>query len=245
MCAFLTLEDGTDRLCRNVGKKITSTRWVITQKSAILKQVKVSCCIIVLRAVNAFWAVEGDVYAFFYLTTIWSWRLLYSFTLRLLYTQKKKVCNCWHKTFYPKISLAAAEKWKILDPVCLVAHSVFFTLSAELSRFHHQKDRLQRNIEARSRNHCCGQAISITYSACVFVVWVIQHAQRMRRILLSPVVCPALPYFSMSSDRHHLYWEKIIEYKMCVLNFCTTFFKYLSSKKNFARCFYKCTYVCP
>jgi CBS domain containing-hemolysin-like protein len=36
---------------------------------------------------------------------------------------------------------------------------------------------------ARSRNHCCrGKAISITYSERVALV--IQHAKRMRRILL-------------------------------------------------------------
>jgi hypothetical protein len=55
---------------------------------------------------------------------------------------------------------------------------------------------------ARSRNHCCrGKAISITYSECVSVALVIQHAKRMRRIILSSVVCPALPYFSTLSHK--------------------------------------------
>jgi hypothetical protein len=32
----------------------------------------------------------------------------------------------------------------------------------------------KRNIEARSRIHCCrGKAVSVTYSECVFVVFVI------------------------------------------------------------------------
>ena len=40
---------------------------------------------------------------------------------------------------------------------------------------------VQRNIEARSCNHCCrGKAIIITYSKCVFVALTIQHAMRMR-----------------------------------------------------------------
>jgi hypothetical protein len=44
---------------------------------------------------------------------------------------------------------------------------------------------VQRNIEARSRNHCCrGKAISITYSECVSVALAIQHAKRMRRIVI-------------------------------------------------------------
>ena len=33
---FLTREDGIDRLSRNVGKKLTTTRCAIAQKSAVL-----------------------------------------------------------------------------------------------------------------------------------------------------------------------------------------------------------------
>ena len=45
----------------------------------------------------------------------------------------------------------------------------------------------KRNIEARSRNHCCsGLATEITYSECVSVALVIQYAKRMRRAILSP-----------------------------------------------------------
>jgi hypothetical protein len=42
------------------------------------------------------------------------------------------------------------------------------------------------NIEALSRNHCCrAKAISITYSECVSVALVIQHAFRMCRIIVT------------------------------------------------------------
>jgi hypothetical protein len=55
---------------------------------------------------------------------------------------------------------------------------------------------LYHNIEARSRNNCClGKAKSITYSEYVSVALCIQHAKRMRRIILSSVACLALQYF--------------------------------------------------
>jgi hypothetical protein len=46
----------------------------------------------------------------------------------------------------------------------------------------------KRDIEARSHNYFGrGKAISITYSECVSVALVIQHAKRMRLIILSSV----------------------------------------------------------
>ena len=73
-------------------------------------------------------------------------------------------------------------------------------------------------IEARSRNHCCcGKAISISYSECVSVALVIQHAVRMRRIILWSVAYLALPYFSTLIHKRHGLLEKVIEHKIYII----------------------------
>jgi len=59
---------------------------------------------------------------------------------------------------------------------------------------------VQRGIQSSSRNHCCrGKATSITYSECAVLALVIQHAVRMRRIVLSSVTYPAVQFFHVVS----------------------------------------------
>jgi len=53
---------------------------------------------------------------------------------------------------------------------------------------------VQRNTEARSRNHCCrGKAISITHDECVRSFS--YSAKRMRRVILSSAAYQAIPVF--------------------------------------------------
>jgi len=76
----------------------------------------------------------------------------------------------------------------------------------------------RRNIEARSRNHCCsGQAINVTCSECVFVALAVQHAECMRPCYI--VVC-GLPGCTVFFFPHYLIngtilEENVIGYKIC------------------------------
>jgi len=91
---------------------------------------------------------------------------------------------------------------------------------------------VRRNIHARSHNLCCNaKTISISYSVCVFVSLVMRHEKRMRRIILSSV-----RYFSILSHKRHNFQENVIEHKMCIFIFSTTFvWNFSHSKKNWAR----------
>ena len=67
----------------------------------------------------------------------------------------------------------------------------------------------KRNIEALLCNRCCrGNAISVLYSECASVATVIQHAERMRRIMLLYLACLAVPLVSRLSHKRHDFRRK-------------------------------------
>ena len=76
---------------------------------------------------------------------------------------------------------------------------------------------VERNIEARSCDHCCrGKEISSTYSECVSIALVIQRAMHMHRIIFSPVACLAVPnLFTLSHKLQNFRKKKnVTEHKI-------------------------------
>ena len=64
------------------------------------------------------------------------------------------------------------------------------------------------NKEKPSPDHCCSaKAIIITYSESVLLALVIQHAKRMRLIILSYMTCPAQKYSSALCHKRHDFWK--------------------------------------
>ena len=80
----------------------------------------------------------------------------------------------------------------------------------------------KRNIDARSRkNFCHAKARSVTYFQQVSVALVIQHDQRMRRIVICGLSGSTL-FYTLPNKRHN-FRRKFSEREMCVLRFFTRF----------------------
>jgi len=73
------------------------------------------------------------------------------------------------------------------------------------------------NSEARWRNHFCrGKAIIIKYYECVSVALFIQHAMRMRCVILSTVACLGLPHFPKYLINKTIFGKKkLLKIQLC------------------------------
>ena len=64
--------------------------------------------------------------------------------------------------------------------------------------------RCKRNTGGRLGNPCCHwNTVRITYSECVSVALVYQHATRIHRTILPTVACLVVPFFLTSFQRSH------------------------------------------
>jgi hypothetical protein len=83
--------------------------------------------------------------------------------------------------------------------------------------------------EARSHNSFChAEATNITYSECVSVALVIQHAMRMRHVAtrVLPRSTVFFPHYLINGT---IFEKQIIEHKMCIeflCNFCLKHFSF-------------------
>jgi hypothetical protein len=82
--------------------------------------------------------------------------------------------------------------------------------------------------------------MSITYSECVSVALVIQHAKRMCRIILLSLACLSLLYLPILSHIRQDFREKFMEHKMYVLRFSTAFIRNFSYFKKKSARYHKC-----
>jgi len=65
--------------------------------------------------------------------------------------------------------------------------------------------------------------MSIIIIMSMSVPLVIQHAERILRIVFPSVACPALLYFTTLSHKRRDLRKRVVEHKMCVLIFSTKF----------------------
>jgi hypothetical protein len=86
-----------------------------------------------------------------------------------------------------------------------------------------------------SNNWYRRKLVSITYSECMSVALIIQHAMCMNRIILPPVACPTLPHSpTLSHKIQDIFWGgveggRILNMNVCfdfIYNFCLKHFSF-------------------
>jgi hypothetical protein len=105
--------------------------------------------------------------------------------------------------------------------------------------------RINVNTGTRPCNHCCcGKAISIIYSECLFVAFCTQHAMRLRHfVIYGPSRSTIFSPYYIIKDMV-LGGKKLNGHKVCVFIYSVTFdWKKNYATSNWARYDQKCTLV--
>ena len=77
-----------------------------------------------------------------------------------------------------------------------------------------------------------------------YIFWVCVCSTQCACTILSSVACLDVPYLFTLPHKRHDFWKKIIEYKMCVLVVCTTFFWNICyCNKKLGRYYHECVLV--
>ena len=112
-----------------------------------------------------------------------------------------------------------------------VLHIIYIKYSVRTSKRTHtasirkrQAMYTKRNTETRSCNNYCGEkAISITHSEYVSVALGIQHAMRMRRVVIRGLCGSTIYFFTLSHEWYDFRKRKrVIRHKMCLPILSTT-----------------------
>jgi hypothetical protein len=121
--------------------------------------------------------------------------------------------------------------WLIVTKYCYTTHTVMFN-----SNIINYKNTMgfsslistRQAISYKLVSPLLSYKSSITYSECVFIALFIQHAERIRSIILSSVDSLALPYFFTLSHNLIPRGNKRLFNKKCIFSFATTFLKHFA-----------------